>query len=219
MPKVLITGANRGLGLEFARQYAANGWEVVATARQSSGDLDSLGVRVEQLDMSDLDSVARFGDRLDSLDLLIANAGTDYPKQSETAEDGRAWAEMMVINCIAPFLLARSVLPLIAQSRGKLIAISSRMGSIADNGSGGYVPYRSSKAALNAAWRSLALDVRPQGVVAAVLHPGWVQTRMGGPNAPLPAEDSIAAMREVIDSLGLRQSGGFFDQDGSAVPW
>lgn len=218
MPKVLITGANRGIGLEFTRQYAADGWDVIATARQSNAELGELGVRVEQLDMSDLDAVARFGGRLDSLDLLIANAGTDHPKTSETAADGRAWAEMMVINCIAPLLLARSILPKV-NAGGKLIAISSRMGSIADNGLGGYVPYRSSKAALNAAWRSFALEVRPQGVVAAVLHPGWVQTRMGGPHAPLPVEDSVSGMREVIDSLGPRQSGGFFDQDGSAVPW
>lgn len=219
MPKVLITGANRGIGLEFARQYAADGWEIIATLRQSSSELDQLGVTVETLQMDDLDAVAGFGERIGNpLDLLIANAATDKPTRSETAEDGRGWAEMMVINTVAPLLLARSLLPRMSEG-GKLIAISSRMGSIAENSSGGYVPYRSSKAALNAAWRSLAVEVRPRGLVAAVLHPGWVKTRMGGPNAPLPTGDSVSAMRRVIAELGPDRSGGFFGDDGSEIPW
>ncbi len=219
MPTVLITGANRGLGLEFARQYKGAGWDVVATVRESSGELDGLGVRVEQLDMGDLGAVARFGGRIDSLDLLIANAGMYGPRSVTSAEDAEGWSETFTVNSIAPFLLAQSVLPHVERSRGKLIAISTRMGSIADNSSGGFIAYRSSKAALNAAWRSLAIDVRDRGVVAAVLHPGWVETRMGGPSAPLQPEDSIAGMRRVIESLGLDQSGGFFSYDGSEIPW
>ncbi len=217
MPKVLITGANRGLGLEFARQYKDAGWDVVATARESSPELDDLGVEVEKLEMSDLDAVERFGKRFDRLDLLIANAGTYGPREVRDAKAGRQWAETFVVNTIAPFLLAQSVLPAVRSARGKLIAVSTKMGSIADNNSGGFIAYRSSKSALNSAWRSLAVD-NPD-VVCAVLHPGWVQTRMGGSSAPLEPEESIAGMRRVIDSLGPEQSGGFFAYDGAEVPW
>ncbi len=219
MPAVLITGANRGIGLEFARQYAAEGWEVIATARQPSAELDALEVRVEALDMRDLLAVERFGDRIDKLDLLVANAGTYGPRQIRSAEEGEGWAETFAVNTIAPFLLARSLLEQVAASGGKLIGISTRMGSIGDNDSGGFIAYRSSKAALNAAWRSLAIDARGRGVAAAVLHPGWVQTRMGGPSAPLQPAESVAGMRRVIESLGTERSGGFFSYDGSEIPW
>jgi NAD(P)-dependent dehydrogenase (short-subunit alcohol dehydrogenase family) len=217
MPKVLITGANRGLGLEFARQYKEAGWDVVATARESSAELDALGVEVEKLEMSDLDAVERFGKRFNRLDLVIANAGTYGPREVRDAKAGRQWADTFVVNTIAPFLLAQSVLPAVKSARGKLIAVSTKMGSIADNNSGGFIAYRSSKSALNSAWRSLAVD-NPD-VVCAVLHPGWVQTRMGGSSAPLEPEESIAGMRRVIDSLGPEQSGGFFAYDGAEVPW
>ena len=219
MPSVLITGANRGLGLEFARQYRRDGWEVVATARESSAELEALDVRVEHLDMRDLDAVAAFGERIDTLDLLIANAGTYGPRAVTSAEDAQGWSETHVINTVAPFLLAQSVLEHVARAGGKLIGISTRMGSIADNDSGGFIAYRASKAALNAAWRSLAIDVRDRGVIAAVLHPGWVQTRMGGRSAPLEPKDSIAGMRRVIEALRPEQSGGFFSYDGSEIPW
>ena len=219
MPHVLITGANRGLGLEFARQYKEAGWDVVATARQSSAELEALGVRVETLDMEDLDAVERLGDRLDRLDLLIANAGTYGPREVTSADEAREWADTFVTNTIAPFLLAEAVLPIVEASSGKLIAVSTKMGSIEDNRSGGFIAYRSSKAALNAAWRNLAIEVRTRGVAAAVLHPGWVQTRMGGTSAPLEPEESVAGMRKVIDGLTLEQSGGFFSYDGTMVPW
>ncbi len=220
MPTVLITGANRGIGLEFARQYSADGWDVIATARQSSPELEALEVHVEPLEMGDLDSVAAFRERVDGpLDLLIANAGTYGPKEVENAETAREWGDTLVVNTISPYLLARSVLPMIEQARGKLIAISSKMGSIDDNSSGGYLAYRTSKTALNSAWCNLALDVRRSGVVAAVLHPGWVQTRMGGSSAPLEPEKSVSGMRRVIERLGPEDSGGFFSYDGSAIPW
>ncbi len=218
MPTVLITGANRGIGLEFARQYAADGWDVVATARESSGELDALGVRVEQLELLDLDAVASFGERLDRLDLLIANAGTWIPEQGETAGDARQWSDMMVANCIAPYLLATAVLPLVLETLGKLMALSSGMGSIGES-SGGYVPYRTSKAALNMAWNSLAIETKRDGIVCAVLDPGWVKTRMGGPNAPTPPEQSVGDMRRLIGRLGPTDSGGFFKRDGSRHAW
>jgi len=217
MPTVLITGANRGLGLEFVRQYKEAGWDVTATARATSPELDALGVQVETLEMSDLDAVAAFGEGFDRLDLLVANAGTYGPREVRDAEAARGWADTFVVNTIAPFLLAQSLLPAVRSADGKLIAISTKMGSIEDNTSGGFIAYRSSKSALNSAWRSLAID--NPGVVCAVLHPGWVQTRMGGSSAPLEPEESIAGMRRVIDSLGPEQSGGFFTYDGAEVPW
>src|SRR5215210_4904184 len=221
MPNVLITGANRGIGLEFARQYSADGWDVIATAREpgSADELNRLNVRVEPLELRDLDAVASFGERVGgSLDLLIANAGTWKPERADGAEDGRAWSEMMVTNCIAPYLLARSVLEPVAEARGKMIAITSGMGSISES-SGGYVPYRTSKAALNMAWHSLAVEVKRLGIVAAVLDPGWVKTRMGGAGAPTPSEESVSDMRRLIERLGPDQSGGFYKRDGTPVPW
>ncbi len=222
MPKVLVTGANRGIGLEFARQYAAEGWEVVATSREPAlaDELAAIdGVRIEQLGMLDLDAVAGFGQRIDGpLDLLIANAGTMVPESAETAEDGREWAEMLVVNSIAPYLLAKAVLRQVAAATGKMIALSSGMGSIAES-SGGYVPYRTSKAALNMAWHSLAIEARRLGVVVAAIDPGWVKTRMGGPNARISAAQSVGDMRRLIDRLGPDQSGAFLKRDGTPHAW
>jgi NAD(P)-dependent dehydrogenase (short-subunit alcohol dehydrogenase family) len=219
MPTVLITGANRGIGLEFARQYSSDGWDVIATARQSSPELGALDVKVEPLELTDFDSVTSFGKRISGpLDLLIANAGTMEPPEARTADDGRAWADMLMTNTIAPYLLARSVLPHVEQAKGKLLALTSGMGSIGES-SGGYVPYRSSKAALNMAWHSLAIEAKRQGVVAAVLDPGWVKTRMGGPSAPTPPEQSVGDMRRLIERLGPEDSGAFLKRDGSRHGW
>lgn len=218
MPTVLITGANRGLGLEFTRQYKNDGWDVAVTVREPSAELVQLKVQVERLDMLDLASVANIGDKFEALDLVIANAGAMGPQKAESAEDGRAWAELLTINTIAPYLLGKALLENVASVPGKLIAITSKMGSIADS-SGGYVPYRTSKAALNMAWHSLAIEARPLGVAAAVINPGWVQTRMGGGNAPLTPEQSVAQMREVIAGLTLDRTGSFLHRDGSIIPW
>src|SRR2546423_5123258 len=159
MPTVLITGANRGLGLEFARQYAADGWAVIATARRSSAELDALGVTVKPLDLSDPDAVAAFTiDR--PLDLFIANAGTSHPKETQGADNARDWQAMMMVNAIAPYQLGHALLPRMADG-GKMIAISSGMGSIGDNG-GGWVPHRTPKAALNMAWASPAPKAKPR---------------------------------------------------------
>jgi NAD(P)-dependent dehydrogenase (short-subunit alcohol dehydrogenase family) len=218
MPTVLITGANRGLGLEFARQYRRDGWDVAVTVREPSAELAELKVQVERLDMLDLASVANIGDKFEALDLVIANAGAMRPQKAESAEEGRAWAELFTVNTIAPYLLAQALMENVAAVPGKLIAITSRMGSIADS-SGGYVPYRASKAALNMAWHSLAIEARPHGVAAAVINPGWVQTRMGGGNAPMTPEDSVSQMREVIAGLTIERTGSFLDRDGSVIPW
>jgi NAD(P)-dependent dehydrogenase (short-subunit alcohol dehydrogenase family) len=217
MPTVLITGANRGIGLELARQYSADGWTVIATTRARSPELEALGVRVQTLDMRDFEAVVRFGESIDALDLLIANAGTYGPRNPASAVDAEEWSQTFAVNTIAPFLLAQAVIPAAQRSGGKIVAISTRMGSIADNESGGFVAYRSSKSALNSAWRSLAID--NPSVTCAVLHPGWVQTRMGGEAAPLSPEDSVSGMRRVIAGLGPEQSGGFFAYDGEEIPW
>jgi NAD(P)-dependent dehydrogenase (short-subunit alcohol dehydrogenase family) len=222
MPRVLVTGAGRGIGLELARQYAADGWEVIATVREpaKADELAALGVRVEALDMRDFAALAAFPQRLGGgpLDLLIANAGISEAKWVRSREDAEAWQEVHAVNSVAPTLLAEALLPLVEAAGGRMAAISSRMGSIADS-SGGYVGYRASKAALNAAWRALALGWRERPVTLLLLHPGWVQTDMGGPQAPLPADESVAGMRRVIAGLPRSQSGAFLDYRGDPVPW
>ena len=225
MPTVLITGANRGLGLELVRQYAADGWKVIATARHpgSATELNEVSgdVTVRALDLDgdffeiDWNGVAGS----EPIDLFIANAGAWGPESIDTTDDAAAWINALAVNSVAPVVLAKSVLSLVAAACGKMVAITSKMGSIADNGSGGYIAYRSTKAALNAAWRSLAIDVAPQGVVAAVLHPGWVQTRMGGQSAPLTPQESVAGLRRVIEGLTPERAGGFYNYDGSVIPW
>lgn len=216
MPTLLVTGANRGLGLEFVRQYRAEGWDVVATVRESSSELEALGAEVRLLDMGDLEAVSSFAAGR-PLDLLIANAGTYGPRDAASAAEGEEWLATFAINTVAPYLLAKAVLEEVRQAGGKLVAVSTRMGSLADNGSGGFLAYRSSKAALNMAWKTLAL-ANPD-IACAMLHPGWVQTRMGGSNAPVAPEDSIAGMRRVIAGLTPADSGAFLDYQGQHVPW
>ena len=218
MPSVLITGANRGIGLEFARQYSADGWDVIATARQSSPELGALGVRIETLDMANAEDAVSFATRIDEpLDLFVANAGTNHPMQGESAEDARAWQSMMMVNAIGPYLIANALIPRMAEG-AKMVAISSGMASIADNG-GGWVPYRTSKAALNMAWSSLALQTRGRGVTCVVLSPGWVKTRMGGAGADISPEQSVADMRRLIGGLAIGDTGRFLRRDGSDLPW
>jgi NAD(P)-dependent dehydrogenase (short-subunit alcohol dehydrogenase family) len=219
MPTVLVTGANRGIGLEFARQYAADGWDVIATARQSSPELDALNVRVERLDLADAEAVAGFAGRIgDPLHLFIANAGTNHPMDGETAEDARDWQKMMMVNAIAPFMLGKALLPRVAEVRGKMICLSSGMGSIEQN-SGGWIPYRTSKAALNMAWNCLALEAKSDGVPVVAFSPGWVKTRMGGAGAEISAEESVSAMRKLIDGLTIDDTGKFLRRKGSELPW
>jgi NAD(P)-dependent dehydrogenase (short-subunit alcohol dehydrogenase family) len=218
MPTILITGANRGIGLEFGRQYAKDGWDVIATARQSSDELDALGVSVESLDLGDPHAVAAFPAKIDRrLDLFIANAGTNQPMNTEGPENGRKWQAMMMVNAIAPFQLAQALLPRMADG-GKMIAISSGMGSIGDNG-GGWIPYRTSKAALNMAWSCLAIEAKPQGVACVLFSPGWVKTRMGGAGAEITSEQSVRDMRALIARLTIDDTGKFMRRNGSELPW
>jgi NAD(P)-dependent dehydrogenase (short-subunit alcohol dehydrogenase family) len=220
MPTVLITGANRGIGLEFARRYAADGWDVIATARDPDTAEELRGVaRVERLDVTDLARVAGFGDVLEGkpLGLLIANAGTYGPRRIGSAGDGEAWLETFSVMAVSPVLLANAVMPNLHAANGKAVAITSKMGSIADNGSGAFIAYRSAKAALNAAWTSVAID--NPGLAFALLHPGWVQTRMGGASAPVSVADSVAGMMRVIEGLTPAGRAPFVDYQGQTVPW
>ena len=223
MPTVLITGANRGLGLEFARQYAADGWRVIATSRslEKAAALRSQGAEVHPLDVADTAAVAALGRELqrETIDVLIANAGIAGPRGMKAeAIDAAGWAEIFRVNTMAPLALAGAFTAQVARSeQRKVIAITSRLGSIAANSEGGMYAYRSSKAALNAVWHSFALDHRE--LIAAVLHPGWVRTDMGGKSAALGVEESVAGMRRVIAGLGKAESGGFFSYDGSPIPW
>jgi NAD(P)-dependent dehydrogenase (short-subunit alcohol dehydrogenase family) len=222
MPRVLVTGANRGIGLEFARQYAADGWEVLATVRDmaAAAELQAMGVAVEPLDMFDFGALGAFHERLGSepLDLFVANAGVSKAKWIRSPADAEAWQDVHAVNAVAPTLLAETLLPLVEAAGGRMAAVSSRMGSIADS-SAGYIAYRASKAALNAAWRALALGWHERNVTLLLLHPGWVQTDMGGPQAPLPVEESVAGMRQVIAGLPRSASGAFVDYRGAPVPW
>lgn len=220
MPTVLITGANRGLGLEFARQYMADGWTVIATARNpdAAAELQATGAEVHPLELADPASLgtlkAALGDR--AIDVLIANAGMMGPLKFERD----AWAETFLTNVIAPTELAIRLKPnVLASQQRRMIALSSTLGSIAGNDSGGMLAYRSSKAALNAAWRSLSLDWKDSGLKLAMLHPGWVKTDMGGPGAQIDAATSIAGLRKVIAGLAPSDSGSFLDYQGNRLDW
>jgi NAD(P)-dependent dehydrogenase (short-subunit alcohol dehydrogenase family) len=227
MPSVLISGANRGLGLEFAKQYAAAGWRVYATCRDA-GRADALKaipgtVSVHSLDVADKASLSRLALELKAvpLDVVIANAGVSGPRgmQPELV-DRDSWLETLQVNTLGPLALAGAFKPNLEKGRlKKVVAITSRLGSIALNDTGGLYVYRSSKAALNAVWRSLAIDWKPLGMICAVLHPGWVRTDMGGPNGDIDATQSVTGMRQVIDGLTPESSGRFFNWSGEDLAW
>jgi NAD(P)-dependent dehydrogenase (short-subunit alcohol dehydrogenase family) len=225
MATVLIAGANRGLGLEFARQYAQDGWRVIATSRtpEKAEALRALGdgVTVHRLDVVDFAAVAALSREFGraSIDVLIANAGVAGPRgMTPESVDAAGWGDIFRVNAMAPLALAGAFAPQVARSeQRKMIAITSRLGSMAANVEGGMYAYRSSKAALNAVWRSFALDHTE--LIAAVLHPGWVRTDMGGKQAALGVEESIRGLRCVIAGLGKAKSGGFYNYDGSPIAW
>jgi NAD(P)-dependent dehydrogenase (short-subunit alcohol dehydrogenase family) len=231
MPSVLITGANRGLGLELSRQYAADGWRVFACCRdpEGAGPLHDVAgdapgaVSVHPLDVTDhrrVDALAReLHDQ--PLDLLLNNAGVYGPRKMVLGQlDYRAWEQVLAVNVLAPVKMAEAFFKHVAASQRKVIAcLSSALGSVGGNTSGRHYLYRTSKAALNAAVKSLAIDLRPLGVTAVALHPGWVRTDMGGEDADLAPADSARAVRQVIDRLNLDDSGKFLSYDGSLIPW
>lgn len=231
MSTVLVTGANRGLGLEFCRQYAEAGWRVIAACRRPAGAkaLQALGDRypefeIHELDVADhagVDSLAaQLQDR--AIDVLLNNAGVydDSAHNDFGHVDYALWEKSFRINTLGPVKMAEAFWAPVQRSERKLIvAVTSLMGSIADNAGGHSLMYRSSKAALNAVTRTLAHDLRPHGVGLLLVHPGWVKTDMGGRNAPLSAEESVRGMRRLVESFDLRHSGDFFNYQGKILPW
>jgi NAD(P)-dependent dehydrogenase (short-subunit alcohol dehydrogenase family) len=221
---VLITGATRGLGLEFARQYSAAEWKVIGTARKPdvAKDLDALGVRVMQLDVTDQGSVDRLARELEEvpIDLLINNAGI-FPMAATIPEiDFADISRTLEVNTIGPMRVTQALLPNLRRGDAKkVVNITSNLGSITGNTSGRFYGYRESKAALNMFTRSLAAELRDEGFTCIVMNPGWVQTDMGGPSAPLQAPESIAGMRAVIDRLTPADSGTFWTHEGQQMPW
>jgi len=230
MNTLLVTGSNRGIGLEIVRQYAQQGWQIHACCRQpdQAQDLQSLAqqnpsIQVHALDIGDETQIAALADKLSdiSIDLLFNNAGI-YGQQNASFGNtsSQQWLDCFYINCISQLKMCEAFVEQVARSQLKTIAsMSSKMGSMADNGSGGSYVYRSSKAALNAVMKSASIDLQPRGIKLAILHPGWVKTDMGGPHAEISSAESVQLMRNTLEKLTLDNSGSFFEIDGSIIPW
>ncbi len=221
MATFLVTGANRGIGLEYCRQLKARGEDVVAVCRQGSDELQTLGVRVEAgLELSDSQAINDLVQRLDglSLDGVILNAGI-LKSMGLTDLDPAGIRRQFEVNALAPLLLARALVDQMPRG-AKLVLMTSRMGSIDDNTSGGSYGYRMSKVALNMAGKSLAIDLEPRGIAVAILHPGLVRTRMiqfnpGG----IPPDQSVKGLLTRIDGLTMANSGSFWHANGELLPW
>lgn len=227
MPTLLVTSASRGIGREFVRQYAAEGWRVIAGCRDPGAVEAALrafggGVRPVAMDVTDAASVEAVA-RADAgpVDLLVNSAGIigrgdDGPGAVDYAE----WARVMDVNAFGPVRVLDAFLPHLAAARGaKAITITSGLGSIADTGSGSTLMYRTSKAAVNMAMRARSFPLRARGIAVAVINPGWVKTDMGGPNARITVEESVRGMRAAIDGLTLERTGSFLNWNGRDYPW
>lgn len=232
MNTVLITGANRGIGLEFARQYAADGWQVVACCRQpqQAEALNRLADQykdqfsIHRLDVRELAEIDQLSHKLQDLpiDILINNAGV-YP-HAQNGEFGHIsyddWMEAFRVNTFAPLKMVEALVKQIACSQLKIVAtITSKMGSIVDNQRGGSYIYRSSKAAVNTVVKSLAIDLQPRGIIAVLLHPGWVQTDMGGRGALISTKQSVTGMKSILGRVTHSDTGKFIAYDGQHIPW
>jgi NAD(P)-dependent dehydrogenase (short-subunit alcohol dehydrogenase family) len=231
MPAVLITGASRGLGFEFAKQYAVEGWRVIACCRKpedaialkklapSARDM----VSVVAMDVADNDTVRNAALTLKDavVDILINSAGiAGVPQQSTGQIDYASWARVLDVNTMGPLRVIEAFTDNLARSERRLVVtITSGMGSLADNTSGGSIAYRSSKAAVNMVMRSAAIDLAPRGITCVLINPGWVKTDMGGPDATLSPQQSVSAMRRLIETLGPNDSGKFYNYDGREYPW
>ena len=235
--RVVVTGASRGLGLEFVRQLLQAGWHVQALLRNPDGStslqllLQESGDRLTAVscDVADPRMIAEAADQVASrwprLDLLINNAGISSASSGGTGHgierlDLADLRRVFEVNVHGAIEMTRCLLPLLRQAEGaKVIHVTSKMGSMADNDSGGWWAYRMSKAALNMAAVNMAHEFRAAGIATMVIHPGWVRTDMGGAAAPLDAESSVSGMIEVIEALSMRDTGCFRDYSGANVPW
>jgi NAD(P)-dependent dehydrogenase (short-subunit alcohol dehydrogenase family) len=226
MSTVLITGAARGLGLDFTKQYAAKGWKVLACARKADALKGIKGdVHHHALEVTDYKAVKALAAKLkgEAIDVLICNAGVGGERGSTAQDLGKlepeAWRHMFEINSLAPLMMAEAFVEHVERSaQKKMIAISSILGSIKNNNGGRYF-YRASKTALNMEWSVLAKDMEPKGIICVALHPGWVQTDMGGPTATLTIDQSVPGMVKVIDGLKPSDNGRFLQYDGGELPW
>jgi len=231
MPTLLITGANRGIGLELCKQYVAEGWRVFATCRdpESATELKEFAatnkdlLSIHELEVSNEYQMTELQKTLKNvpIDILLNNAGvygygaTEFGK---TYSD--AWDEAVAINLIAPMKMMEHFVENVASSEKKIIAsISSKMASMSDNTSGGSYAYRATKAALNAVMVSAAHDLKHLDITSLILHPGWVRTDMGGPNGEISAEESATLLRKNLTDCTIEDSGCFLDIDGSIIPW
>jgi len=222
---VVITGANRGIGLELAKQYQEKGASVTAICRESSDELDEIADQViSHIDVVDMSAVNSMASILNSflpedekIDVLINNAGVF---QNETLQDMDfdqiRW--QLEVNTIAPLNVTHALLPLMGEGT-KIANITSRMGSVEDNTSGAYYGYRASKAALNAVGKSLAMDLKPKGIAVAQLHPGFVQTRMVGFAGDITPAQAAEGLIQRIEELNLENTGGFWHSNGQTLPW
>ena len=219
----LVTGSNRGIGLELCTQLKQRGFDVIATCRHSSSALDALGVEViENVEVSDPKSLATLVDKLSGrrIDWLINNAGIAEGIAMDDIDD-RAIASckrLFEVNSLGPLLTTNALLGNLAEG-SKVGIITSRMGSIADNDSGGSYGYRMSKAAVNAAGKSLSIDLKPQGIAVAILHPGWVRTDMTGHNGLIETEESASGLLARMNELNLDNTGSFWHTNGELLPW
>lgn len=227
---VFITGANRGIGLELTRQYLAAGEKVFASARDPSIEgLSRLterypdNLKIVMLDVTDESNIQTVAGSLEgtSIDLLINNAGLFHSKHEDFSSlNPDIWIEEFRVNSIAPFLVTRALKSNLANANSSVVGmISSKMGSMGDNQSGGNYSYRSSKAALNAVSVSLANDLSDLDISVVALHPGWVQTDMGGPNGLIDVETSATGLKAILDKAGKAESGKFYDYSGKQLPW
>lgn len=228
MSTVLITGANRGIGLELTKQYAEAGWHVLACCREpnTAAALNALAsnhsnIKIYALDVAEFKQIDALAKQLNNvvIDVLINNAGV-YPEGNLSDADVDNWLNGFKVNSIAPLKMAMAFTPHIASSQlKKLATLSSKMGSIDDNTSGGSYMYRSTKTAVNSVMKSLSIDLKPHGIAVVTLHPGWVETDMGGPNALINTQTSVAGLRQVIDHLSLENTGKFIAYDGKEIAW
>lgn len=220
----LVTGATRGIGLEFARQLSERGDVVLATARdpKNAGELTSFRLSIGGLDVSDPISIEGLTEALAGrpIDVLINNAGVGSPTKSINDCTADELQRVFMINSVAPILVAKAVLPSLRLGKRKLIVnISSQLASITNNTGGSSYAYRASKAALNQLNKSLANELGPEGFTCVVVHPGWVRTDMGGPSAPILPPDSVKMLLKLIDGLTPADNGKFFNNDGTVLPW